>query len=86
MKEYYRLINKQSFVNAKEEPAALRIWMRVFMDSLPLIIDDFKDYELLELLLFKLPWFHPTTTHGQNIHCFIKLTMAVLPRCISYLQ
>lgn len=58
------MINRQSFMNAKEDPKALRIWAKVFLDSLCIIINDFNDMELLELLVFKLPWFLPTTTHG----------------------
>lgn len=57
MKEYYQMINKQSFVNTKEEASSLRIWIKVFIDTMSILIDDFKDYELLELLIFKLPWF-----------------------------
>jgi len=51
-------------VHAKEEANSLRIWLKVFVDTMSVLIDDFKDYELLELLIFKLPWFSPTTTHG----------------------
>lgn len=86
MKDYYSLINKQSFVNAKEEPRALRIWTRVFMDSLSLIIDHYKDYELLELFIFKLPWFKPTTTHGLFFDCFSKYALALFSLDFSYIH
>ena len=68
MNEYYKLINKQSFVKAKSEDSglSLRLWIRVFINLLATIIHVYQDYELLELLVFKLPWFQPTTTHGQN--------------------
>ena len=41
MKEYYSLINKQSFVNAKEEPVALRIWLKVFLDTITMLIHEY---------------------------------------------
>jgi hypothetical protein len=85
MKEYYSLINKQSFVNAKEEPRALRIWTRVFVDSVSLITDSYKDYELLELFMFKLPWFKPTTTHGLFFDFFAKYALALFAVDPSYI-
>jgi hypothetical protein len=43
MKEYYSLINKQSFLNAKEEPIALRIWTKVFIESITMLIHEYND-------------------------------------------
>lgn len=40
-KEYYYTINRQGFVNAKEEPQSLRIWMKVFLESLTNIIHEY---------------------------------------------
>ena len=70
----------------KEEPGALRIWMKVFEDSLSLLINEYKDHELLELILFKLPWFNPTTTHGHNFKSYIRFVLALIPFDVSYLN
>lgn len=86
MKEYYQLINKQSFVNAKEEPLALRIWLKVFSETISLTIHQFRDTEFLELLVFKLPWFISSTTHGQNFHLFVRLVLTVFPHDVSYIN
>lgn len=77
------MLNKQTFCNAKEEPAALRIWMSVFTSSLTELVDVYKDSELLELILFKLPWFLPTTTHGQNFDAFAQFCLALFQRDVS---
>ena len=73
-------------MNAKEDPKTLRLWVKVFLESLSKIIHEFNDKELLELIVFKLPWFIPTTTHGQSFNSFLRLVMAVLPHDVSYIH
>jgi len=73
-------------MNAKEDPKTLRVWVKVFLESISKIIHEYNDKELLELLVFKLPWFIPTTTHGQNFNSFLRLVMAVLPHDVSYIH
>ena len=73
-------------MSAKEDPKTLRVWVKVFLDSLSKIIHDYNDIELLELLVFKLPWFIPTTAHGQSFNSFLRLVMAVLPHDVSYIH
>lgn len=72
-------------MSAKEDPRSLRLWVKVFLESLSKIIHDYNDSELLELIVFKLPWFVSTTTHGQNFNSFLRLVMAVLPHDVSYI-
>ncbi|CDW86819.1 UNKNOWN [Stylonychia lemnae] len=86
IKNYYQVINRQGFVNAKEESQALRIWVKVFLETITNIIHEYQDHELLELLVFKLPWFTPTTTHGQNFNSYIRLCLAVFPHDVSYIH
>lgn len=86
MKEFYEIINKQSFMNAKEDPKTLRVWVKVFLESLSKIIHEYNDSELLELLVFKLPWFIPTATHGQNFNSFMVLVKAIVPHDVSYIH
>ena len=73
-------------MNAREDAKALRLWVRVFTESISKIIHEYNDRELLELLIFKLPWFNATTTHGQNFSSFLRLVMAVLPHDVSYIH
>lgn len=73
-------------MNAKEDPKTLRVWVKVFLESISKIIHEYNDKELLELIVFKLPWFIPTTTHGQNFNSFLRLVMAVLPHDVSYIH
>ena len=65
-------------MNAKEDPKSLRLWVKAFLESIPKIIHEYNNKELLELLVFTLPWFIPTTTHGQSFNSFLRLFMAVL--------
>lgn len=73
-------------MHSKEEPRSLRTWVKVFIDCLPKIVHDYCDNELLELIIFKLPWFIPTTSHGQNFNSFLRLVMAVLPHDVTYIH
>ena len=34
----------------------LRLWIKAFLELMPTIVNEFKDNELVDLLLFKLPW------------------------------
>ena len=34
----------------------MRLWIKAFMEVLPQIMIDFNDTELVDLLLFSLPW------------------------------
>eukprot|EP00347_Sterkiella_histriomuscorum_P009398 403341366 len=86
LKNYYQIINRQGFVNAKEDSQALRIWVKVFLETITNIIHDYQDSELLELIVFKLPWFTPTTTHGQNFNSFMRLCLAIFPHDVSYIH
>ena len=38
------------------ESRTLRIWMKAFIEMMPTIIKEYKDAELVDLLLFQLPW------------------------------
>ena len=80
---YYDLVNRQSFMTSQGEARLLREWFPVFTSCLTEI---FNDREFLELLVFKLPWFLPTTTHGQSFHLYMRLLMAMLPRDISFIH
>ncbi len=74
------MLNQQSFMNfSKEEPAALTIWIEVFMANLNLIIHKYKDFELIDLLLLKLPWFNEATAHGKCFTGFEQFAFAVFP-------
>lgn len=73
-------------MNAKEDPKSLRLWVKVFLESISKIIHEYNDKELMELLVFTLPWFLPTTTHGQSFNSFLRLVMAVLPHDVSYIH
>jgi len=74
-------------MNAKDENnKQLRIWVRVFLESLSKIIHEYNEKELVELILFKLPWFIPTTTHGQSFNSYLRLVLAVLPHDVSYIH
>ena len=43
-------------MDGASEPRNLRIWIKAFIEFLPQILLDFKDTELVDLLLFDLPW------------------------------
>jgi hypothetical protein len=59
------VINKQSFMNAKEETSRnIRIWVKVFLETLSKMIHEYHEKDLVELFVFKLPWFVPSTAHG----------------------
>lgn len=32
------------------------MWIKAFLELMPTIVEEFKDGELVDLLLFKLPW------------------------------
>jgi hypothetical protein len=85
MKEYYMIINKQGFVNAKEEPRALKIWTSVLIDNISIIMHTYKDYELLELLLFNLPWFQPNTSHADHFSCYMRLCKSIFPHDSNFI-
>lgn len=36
--------------------------------------------------MFRLPWFTPSTTHGQNFNCFLRLCLALFPHDVSYIS
>jgi hypothetical protein len=87
LKEFYNVINKQSFMNAKDENSRnLRIWVKVFLEMLPKLIHEYQEKELVDLFVFKLPWFVPSTSHGQNFNSFLRLALAVLPHDVSYIH
>lgn len=67
------------------DPQELKLWVRVFLESMSKIIHDYKDSEFIELLLLKLPWFTSTTTHGRNFNHFLRLVLAVLPHDVSFI-
>jgi len=49
-------------LNGSSEPKSLRIWIKAFIEVVPQILLDFKDTELIEQLLFVLPWL----CHGKS--------------------
>jgi hypothetical protein len=52
-------------MNAKEETSRnLRIWVKVFLETLSKMIHEYHEKDLVELFVFKLPWFVPSTAHG----------------------
>jgi hypothetical protein len=79
-------LNSQSFINIHGDAGSLRTWIKVVIEVVSLIVNDYKDHEFLDLLLIKLPWFNNSTTHGQNFHCFVKLALAVFPHDVSYIE
>jgi len=81
------VINKQSFMNAKDDSTRnLRIWVKVFLETLSKMIHEFHEKELVELFVFKLPWFIPTTTHGQSFNSFLRVALAIVPHDVSYIH
>ena len=52
-------------MNAKEETSRnLRIWVKVFLETLSKMIHEYHEKDLVELFVFKLPGFVPSTAHG----------------------
>jgi hypothetical protein len=49
-------------LNGSSEPKSLRLWIKAFIEVIPQILLDFKDTELIEQLLFVLPWL----CHGKS--------------------
>jgi hypothetical protein len=47
---------------------ALRVWIKAFLESLSAIVLDYKEQEIVEMLLFKLPWL----CHGIRLNLFGK--------------
>jgi hypothetical protein len=68
-------------MNATVDSSELKLWVKVFLEN----NSCYKDSELIELLLFKLPWFTSTTIHGQNFNCFLRLVLAILPHDVSFI-
>lgn len=60
--QFYAEFKNQTFLNGASEPRFLRLWMKAFLETLPQIILDFKDTELVDLLMFTLPWL----CHGKK--------------------
>lgn len=56
LKEYHEFISLQRFTKANCEQRDLRLWAKAFIESMPAIIGEYKDDELVALVLFKLPW------------------------------
>lgn len=56
VKEYHALISQQNFTKANCNERVLRLWIKAFLEMMPTIVEEYKDNELLDLLLFKLPW------------------------------
>lgn len=74
-------------MNAKNESTRdLRIWVKVFLETLSKMIHEFHERELVELFVFKLPWFIPTTTHGQSFNSFLRVALAIVPHDVSYIH
>lgn len=46
----------QPFIKLSCESRALRLWVKAFLELMPAIVKEYKDAELVELLLFQLPW------------------------------
>ena len=56
MKKYREQINKCTFIKANCEARPLRLWVKAFLESLDEIVVKHKDQDLIDLLLYKLPW------------------------------
>ena len=56
LKDYHELISQQPFTKANCNERVLRLWTKAFLQKMPTIVKEFGDHELIELLLFKLPW------------------------------
>ena len=52
MEEYRKKIQMQPFLKPNCDGRALRIWIKAFIEMMPIIVKDFKDSELVDLLLF----------------------------------
>jgi len=56
LKDYNDLISQQPFRKANCNERVLRLWVKAFLEMMPTIVKEFGDNELVELLLYKLPW------------------------------
>ena len=50
------MIQLQPFTKANCDQRSLRIWVKAFIELMPVITKEYKDQELIDLLLFQLPW------------------------------
>lgn len=56
LKEYQQLLSQQPFTKANCNERVLRLWVKAFLELMPTIVNEYKDSELVDLVLFKLPW------------------------------
>lgn len=56
MKDYNQLLSQQPFTKANCNERVLRLWVKAFLELMPTIVNEYKDSELVDLVLFKLPW------------------------------
>jgi len=56
IKDYHELISQQPFTKAGCHERVLRLWTKAFLEMMPTIVSEFGDLDLVELLLYKLPW------------------------------
>ena len=56
LQDYQKLISSQHFTKANCNERVLRLWVKAILEMMPAIITEYGDTELIELLLYKLPW------------------------------
>lgn len=56
MKDYYTLVNAQSYMKPDVPGADLRAWISVFVSKAPQLLYEVRDLAFLDLLIYKLPW------------------------------
>ena len=56
LQDYHELIDQQPFKKANCNERVLRLWTKALLEMMPTIVTEFRDDELVNLLLFKLPW------------------------------
>ena len=68
LKEYRECINNCTFIRpSKLEGRSLRLWVKAFLESINEIVTKHKDHELVDLLLYKLPWLCHGLRQGTRI-------------------
>lgn len=68
MKEYKDCINNCTFIRpSKLEGRSLRLWIKAFLESIDDIVIKHRDHELVDLLLYKLPWLCHGLKQGTRI-------------------
>ena len=79
LKDYHALISQQPFIKANCNERVLRLWIKAFLELMPAIVNDFKDSELIDMLIFKLPWL----CHGLQANYKVAASGAISIRPLS---